>query len=86
MKTALVIISFFTLSLSGFAQQDKTAETHIESLETSIIAAPAAKKSTISAKYKAKVLKINRKKSIEIISIKAYRKSLHIKVKTKKLC
>lgn len=39
-----------------------------------------------SSAFKAQVLKINRKKSIEIISIKAYRKSLQIKVKTVKLC
>jgi hypothetical protein len=81
MKKGLVIILFLTLSLAGFAQQDVIANTTTELVET-----VEAKKSSISAKFKAKVLRINRKKNNEIISIKAYRKSLQIKVKTKRLC
>ncbi len=81
MKKGLVIILFLTMSLAGFAQQDVIVNTNTELVE-----AAEAKKASISAKFKAKVLRINRKKNNEIISIKAYRKSLQIKVKTKKLC
>ncbi len=86
MKKSLAIILFLTVSLTAFAQQDVAANSQTEIVETLKAEKPVAKKVTISAKVKAKVLKINRKKSNEIISIKAYRKSLQIKVKTKKLC
>jgi hypothetical protein len=86
MKKGLVIILFLTMSLASFAQQDVIVNTNTELIETVKAETPDAKKASISAKFKAKVLKINRKKNNEIISIKAYRKSLQIKVKTKKLC
>lgn len=86
MKKGLVIILFLTLSLTGFAQHDVTVNTNTELVETVNAETAEAKKANISAKFKAKVLRINRKKNNEIISIKAYRKSLQIKVKTKKLC
>lgn len=86
MKKSLVIILFLTMSFAGLAQQDVAANSKTEIAETIKADQPIVKKATISAKTKAKVLKINRKKSNEIISIKAYRKSLQIKVKTKKLC
>ncbi|BAO75167.1 hypothetical protein [Winogradskyella sp. PG-2] len=86
MKKGLVIILFLTMSLAGFAQQDVVVKNETELVETEESVKPEIKKVSISAKTKAKVLKINRKKSNEIISIKAYRKSLQIKVKTKKLC
>ena len=86
MKKVLFIISFLTMSVAAFAQQDVIANNNTELIETVKAEKPLVKKSVISAKVKAKVLKINRKKSNEIISIKAYRKSLQIKVKTKKLC
>ena len=86
MKKSLFIILVLTLSLAGFAQQDVIANNNTEIVETVKAEKTLVKKTVISAKVKAKVLKINRKKSNEIISIKAYRKSLQIKVKTKKLC
>jgi hypothetical protein len=86
MKKGLVIILFLTLSLAGFAQQDAIVNINIERVETINAETPEAKKASISAKIKAKVLKLNHKKSNEIISINSYRKSLQIKVKTKKLC
>jgi len=86
MKKGLVIILFLTMSLAGFAQQDVVVNNETEFVETKEAVKLEAKKAIISAKYKAKVLRINRKKNNEIISIKAYRKSLQIKVKTKKLC
>ena len=86
MKKGLIILAFLTMSLAGFAQQEVAVNTNVNLIETVKAEKPEAKKSVISAKVKAKVLKINRKKSNEIISIKAYRKSLQIKVKTVKLC
>lgn len=86
MKKVLFIILFLTMSVASFAQQDVIANNNAEIVETVKAEKPIVKKALISAKVKAKVLKINRKKSNEIISIKAYRKSLQIKVKTKKLC
>ncbi|MBV7269720.1 hypothetical protein [Winogradskyella luteola] len=86
MKKGLVILLFLTMSIAGYAQQDVVSNVETELVETVKAEKPEAKRTIISAKVKAKVLKINRKKSNEIISIKAYRKSLQIKVKTKKLC
>ena len=84
MKNALIFILFLTVSFTGFAQQEVTVST--ETVETVKEENVAAKTINVSAEVKAKVLKMNRKKSNEIISIKAYRKSLQIKVKTVKLC
>ena len=86
MKKNLAIILFLTLSLAGFSQQDNVVDTNTELVEIVKAETVAALKAKTTAKFKAKVLKINRKKSNEIISIRAYRKSLQIKVKTKKLC
>ena len=88
MKKGLVILAFLTMSLAGFAQQDVVSNVESELVETIKSEKPEVAKATISAKAKAKakVLRMNHKKSNEIISIKAYRKSLQIKVKTVKLC
>ncbi|WP_340154536.1 hypothetical protein [uncultured Winogradskyella sp.] len=86
MKKGLVIILFLTMSLAGFAQQDVVTNNETELVETEKAEKVEAKTISISAEVKAKVLKMNRKKSNAIISIKAYRKSLQIKVKTVKLC
>ncbi|WP_412561777.1 hypothetical protein [Winogradskyella sp. MIT101101] len=86
MKKGLVILLFLTLSIAGYAQQDVVSNMDTELVETVKAEKPEAKKATLSAKIKAKVIRINHKKSNEIISIKAYRKSLQIKVKTVKLC
>ncbi len=86
MKKGLVILAFLTMSLAGFAQQDVVSNIETELVETIKPEKPEVAKATISAKAKAKVLRLNHKKSNEIISIKSYRKSLQIKVKTVKLC
>jgi len=86
MKKGLVIILFLTMSLTGIAQQSVAVNNETELIETTNTLKPEATKVIISAKVKAKVLRMNRKKSTEIISIKAFRKSLQIKVKTVKLC
>ncbi|NRD24311.1 hypothetical protein HNV10_13715 [Winogradskyella litoriviva] len=86
MKKGLVIILFLTMSLVGFAQQDVVSNNETELVETVKAKKAESKTISISAEVKAKVLKMNRKKSNEIISIKAYRKSLQLKLKTVKLC
>ena len=86
MKKGLVLILFLTMSLASFAQQANVVNNETELVENVTVEKAVAKKTFISAKAKAKFLKINRKKNVEIISIKAYRKSLQIKTKTVKLC
>ena len=86
MKKSLFILLFLAISLSGFSQQDNIVNNETEIVDTEKTVKAAVSKVSASAKMKAKVSKMNRKKSNEIISIKAYRKSLQIKVKTKKLC
>ncbi len=90
MKKVLTILAFTLLPFLSIGQEvnediknNDTIETVIEkTLETNGINQETVSSSTM----KAKVLKLNRKKSSGIISIKAYRKSLQIKVKTIKLC
>ena len=86
MKKGLVLILFLTMSLASFAQQANVVNNETELVENVTVEKAVVKKIVISAKAKAKFLKINRKKNVEIISIKAYRKSLQIKTKTVKLC
>ncbi|MBF8151160.1 hypothetical protein ITJ86_14715 [Winogradskyella sp. F6397] len=86
MKNGLFIILFLTMSLASFAQQDVTVNNETEVIETSKDAKSETTDAVISSKIKAKVLRMNRKKNTEIISIKTFRKSLQIRVKTKKLC
>ncbi|WP_439152233.1 hypothetical protein [Winogradskyella sp.] len=86
MKKGLVIILFLTMSLAGFAQQNVITGNATKLVESAKTEKPETKKLSISNKAQAKVIKLNHKKSNEIISIKAYRKSLQIKVKTVKLC
>ncbi|WP_282041704.1 hypothetical protein [Winogradskyella flava] len=80
-KLLASIIILIIVTTVSFAQTNENSEIKTNDTETIINAEVAA-----SSKIKAKVIKLNRKKSNEIISIKAYRKSLQIKVKTKKLC
>ena len=91
MKKVLTILAFTLIPLISMGQdtnvdsknKDNTVETVIEkTVETQKI----KKETTSNSRVKAQLLKINRKKSSDIISIKAYRKSLQIKVKTIKLC
>nr|WP_321230571.1 hypothetical protein [uncultured Psychroserpens sp.] len=85
--TILALTLFPLLSMGQVSNADvnnnDTIETVIENtIESKNIKQETAANSTMNAQ----VLKINRKKSTEIISIKAYRKSLQIKVRTVKLC
>ncbi|WP_417875295.1 hypothetical protein [Winogradskyella sediminis] len=86
MKKGLFIILFLTMSLASFAQQDLIVNNEKEVIETSKTVKSESSDAAISSEIKAKVLKMNRKKNTEIISIKTFRKSLQIRVKTVKLC
>ncbi|MBR9844775.1 MAG: hypothetical protein GYB35_01065 [Algicola sp.] len=90
MKTILTILAITLLPFLSTGQEsttdvknNDTVETVIENkVENQTIKSETAEASAI----KAQIIKINRKKSTDIISIKAYRKSLHIKVKEVRVC
>ncbi|MFT5847696.1 MAG: hypothetical protein ACJARX_000158 [Psychroserpens sp.] len=90
MKKVLIILAFTLLpflSIGQTSNEDIKNNDTIETVVDKTISIKEIKTVTASASsMKAKALKLNRKKSIEIISIRAYRKSLQIKVKTVKLC
>lgn len=89
MKKVFTILAITLLPILSFGQEanaevktNETVETVIEKKnETQTL-----KETTTVSSIKAQVIKINRKKSNEIISIKAYRKSLNIKVKEVRVC
>lgn len=88
MKKVLTILAFTLLPLLSMGQDtniknNDTAETVIVNTEET---QKIKKETSSTSAAKTQILKINRKKSSDIISIKAYRKSLQIKVKTIKLC
>jgi len=89
MKKVLTILAITMLPFLSIGQEanadiknSDTIETVIEKNETQTIKNEA----TAASAIKAQVIKINRKKSTDIISIKAYRKSLHIKIKEVRVC
>ena len=86
MKTVIALILFLSLTTVSFAQTTAVSaqETQISNVikeNTTVV-----KKATATSKMQRRVKKLNHKKSNQIISIKAYRKSLNVKVKTVKLC
>ncbi|MFD2914994.1 hypothetical protein [Psychroserpens luteus] len=87
MKKVLTILAFTLLPFLSIGQETNEVIKNNDTIETVIEKTKEIKQETASSStMKAKVLKLNRKKSTEIISIRAYRKSLQIKVKTIKLC
>jgi len=74
-KTMLIMLSIALIGISGCKEETKKEE-----VKTEIASEQAV------AKFKAQAADMNYKKSNDIISIKAYRKSLQIKVKEVKLC
>ena len=91
MKKVLIIIVILTAPFLTEAQNNTSStvtETGItvttstqEEIKTDISAQEAAE-----AKFRAKAKDLNYKKSNDIISVKAYRKSLQIKIKEVKIC
>jgi hypothetical protein len=90
MKTVLTILAITLLPFLSVAQEANTDVKNSDTIETVIeknIETQAIKNETsVASEIKAQIIKINRKKSTDIISIKAYRKSLHIKVKEVRVC
>lgn len=90
MKKVLTILALTLLPLLSVGQDTNVDIKNNDTTETVIEKATETQKikqeTTSNSAAKAQLLKINRKKSSDIISIKAYRKSLQIKVKTVKLC
>jgi hypothetical protein len=82
MKNILVIIALLILPLAGFAQGNNTTETAFNSRNQKVVAITPIKVKTTS---RATHIQVDYKKSYDIISVKAYRKSLNVKVSTKEL-
>lgn len=93
MKKVVIILVILTAPFLTFAQNSTSTSriseefitvatsTTNEEVKTDI---PAQK--TAEAKFRAKAKDMNYKKSNDIISVKAYRKSLQIKIKEVKIC
>ena len=87
MKKVIVIIAILILPLAGFAQSNADIATTTINTEVIIKKIEEVKpKKASSSAIKAKLIRLNHKKSNDIISIKAFRKSLHVKMRTQKLC
>lgn len=92
MKKVLIIFALALLPTLAIGQDSAVDTKNNDTIETVTNKVPetdtkAVKQATTSkSAVKAQLLKINRKKSNEIISIKAYRKSLQIKVRTVRVC
>jgi hypothetical protein len=87
MKKVLTILAFTLLPFLTMGQaSNEDAKNNDIIIENTLGTKNLKQETAASSAMKTQVLKINRKKSTEIISIKAYRKSLQIKVKTVKIC
>ncbi|TCK67609.1 hypothetical protein DFQ05_1388 [Winogradskyella wandonensis] len=85
MKNLILIVAFLTLPLLGFAE----AHTPASASTTELVSIKKIEDVTprkVKAARNSKVLEVNYKKSNDIISIKAYRKSLKDKVRRERLC
>lgn len=89
MQKLVVVVLISFVSVLGFAQE--TAANSLVKVET-VKENLTAKKITTSneskliTQLKSPWIELNQKKSNDLISIKAYRKSLQIKIKEIKLC
>lgn len=85
MKNLILLIVFLTLTLVGFSQSEKPVSndaTELVVLKKLEEGTPRKARASRNPKH----IKVNYKKSNDIISIKAYRKSLRDKVRRVKLC
>ena len=87
MKKVLILIALITLPVLTFGQNasNDTAKQN-DTIETISTTTETVNQTVLITSAKAEVNDLNYKKSIELISIKAYRKSLQIKVKEIKNC
>lgn len=91
MKNLLIIAVLILMPTLGFAQSTVTTDDAIEQVakedvSKSTIDNQSAKETKLNNQLKSQLIELNQKKSNDIISIKAYRKSLQIKTKEVKLC
>ena len=90
MKKVLILILLFTLPLISVAQNNtsvtKQESNSVLEVTTNNDSIKVEDNKTLSTAVKAQVIDLNYHKSNELISIKAYRKSLQIKDKTIKNC
>ena len=91
MKKVLIILVILVAPFA-VAAQDTTASVTVENTTTVApstqeeVKTDASTKETADAKFKAEANDMNYKKSNDIISIKAYRKSLQIKIREVIIC
>ena len=89
MKKIVVITLISFLPILGFAQETTTVSSvkvEASKEDTTITTNNTSKENTLNTQLRAQLIELNQKKSNDIISIKAYRKSLQIKTKEIKLC
>jgi hypothetical protein len=91
MKNLLIIAVLILMPALGFAQStvtnnDAIEEVAKEEVSKTTIESPSVKETKLNSQLKSQLIELNQKKSNDIISIKAYRKSLQIKTKEVKLC
>jgi hypothetical protein len=89
MKNILIILSFIAFPILTFGQEavePRVKQSDTITLETFNMAQETENQIAVGTYSKNDVTYLSYKKSIELISIKAYRKSLQIKVKEVKIC
>lgn len=91
MKKVVIIIVILTAPFLTFSQNNASSTISEETITITPAANDEAKtnmpaQKTAEAKFRAKAKDMNYKKSNDIISVKAYRKSLQIKIKEIKIC
>lgn len=91
MKNLLIIAVLILMPVLGLAQNTVTNNDAIEQVakeevSKTTIDNQSTKETKLNNQLKSQLIELNQKKSNDIISIKAYRKSLQIKTKEVKLC
>ena len=91
MKNLLITAVLILMPVLGLAQNTVTNNDAIEQVakeevSKTTIDNQSTKETKLNNQLKSQLIELNQKKSNDIISIKAYRKSLQIKTKEVKLC
>lgn len=86
MKKVLITLVILVAPFVAIAQNETTNTPAQEDITVVASTTEASTNQTAEAKLQAQANDMNYKKSNDIISIKAYRKSLQVKVKEVKLC
>ncbi|MCK7589762.1 hypothetical protein M0G43_04175 [Subsaxibacter sp. CAU 1640] len=88
MKKVLILIALITLPMITFGQNgnDTAKQNDSTIIENTTVKTKTENQTALSTAAKAQLNDLSYKKSNDLISIKAYRKSLQIKVKEIKNC